>query len=45
MIILAIPLCLIYFSAGLFALLVDKRRNRNSDSDDGVTPIAKPEDI
>ena len=45
MIILAIPLCLIYFSAGLFALLVDKRRKKSSDSDSGVTPIAKPEEI
>jgi Sec-independent protein secretion pathway component TatC len=45
MIILAIPLCLIYFSAGLFALLVDKRRKKSSDSDAGVTPIAKPEEI
>jgi sec-independent protein translocase protein TatC len=45
MIILAIPLCSIYFSAGLFALLVDRRRKKSSDSDGGVTPIAKPEEI
>jgi Sec-independent protein secretion pathway component TatC len=45
MTLLAIPLCLIYFSAGLFALLVDKRRNKNSEVDTGVTPISKPEEI
>jgi sec-independent protein translocase protein TatC len=45
MIVLAIPLCLIYLSAGVFALLVDKRRHKNSNNDPGVTPIPKPEDI
>jgi sec-independent protein translocase protein TatC len=45
MTLLAIPLCLIYFAAGLFALLVDKRRNKNSEVDTGVTPISKPEEI
>jgi sec-independent protein translocase protein TatC len=45
MTLLAIPLCLIYFSAGLFALIVDRRRDKHSDGNLGVTPIPKPEDI
>lgn len=45
MTVLAIPLCLIYFSSGLFALLVDKRRVKRQESDPGVTPISKPDVI
>lgn len=45
MTVLAIPLCLIYFASGLFALLVDKRRSKGVDSDLGVTPISKPDVI
>jgi sec-independent protein translocase protein TatC len=45
MTLLAIPLCLIYFISGLFALLTDKRRNRSKDHSLGVSPIQKPEAI
>ena len=45
MTVLAIPLCLIYFSSGIFALLVDKRRSKSRESDPGVTPISKPDMI
>lgn len=45
MTLLAIPLCLIYFMSGLFALLNDKRRNRQIDSSLGAAPIQKPEPI
>jgi sec-independent protein translocase protein TatC len=45
MTLLAIPLCMIYFAAGLFALLVDRKRGKNDPIDPGVTPIPKPESI
>ena len=45
MTLLAIPLCLIYFLSGLFALLTDKRRNRSKDHSLDVSPIQKPEAI
>ena len=45
MTLLAIPLCLIYFISGLFALLTDKRRNRSKDHSLDVSPIQKPEAI
>ena len=45
MTLLAIPLCLIYFLSGMFALLVDRRRNRSDSIETNVTPIAPPEDI
>ena len=45
MTLLAIPLCLIYFSAGFFALLVDRRRNRNRTAVGGIQPIDSPKDI
>jgi sec-independent protein translocase protein TatC len=45
MTLLAIPLCLIYFLSGLFALLVDRRRDRSNSNESNVTPISPPEDI
>jgi sec-independent protein translocase protein TatC len=45
MTLLAIPLCMIYFATGLFALLVDRKRGKNDPIDPGVTPIPKPESI
>ena len=45
MTLLAIPLCLIYFLSGLFAILVDRRRNRSNSNELNVTPISPPEDI
>ena len=45
MTLLAIPLCLIYFGAGFFALIVDRKRRRNTSPDSGVTSIPNPEDI
>jgi sec-independent protein translocase protein TatC len=45
MTLLAIPLCLIYFLSGLFALLVDRRRNRSNSNELNVTPISPPENI
>lgn len=45
MTLLAIPLCLIYFISGLFALLTDKRRSQRSSKDTGVTPIEKPKAV
>jgi len=43
MIVLAIPLCILYFGSGIFALLIDKRRKRNSDDQIQSTDIEKPE--
>jgi len=45
MTLLAIPLCLLYFLSGLFALLVDRRRDRGSDAESRLTSIDKPEEI
>lgn len=45
MTLLAIPLCLIYFTSGVFALLTDKRRDRGKDHSLEVSPIEKPEAI
>jgi sec-independent protein translocase protein TatC len=45
MTLLAIPLCLLYFLSGLFALLVDKRRYRRIDAESRLTAIDKPEEI
>jgi sec-independent protein translocase protein TatC len=45
MTLLAIPLCLLYFLSGLFALLVDKRRYRRNDAESRLTAIDKPEEI
>lgn len=45
MTLLAIPLCLIYFLSGLFAILVDRRRNRSNSNELNVTPISLQEDI
>jgi len=45
MTLLAIPLILIYFLSGLFALVIDKRRSRNNANSITVTPIEKPEAI
>jgi len=42
---LAIPLCLLYFLSGLFALLVDRRRDRRSAAESRLTSIDKPEEI
>jgi len=45
MTLLAIPLCLLYFASGLFALLIDRRRNRKTDLGTSASPIDKPEEI
>jgi sec-independent protein translocase protein TatC len=45
MTLLAIPLCLIYFLSGLFALLMDKRKAKGQSMDIGATAIDKPENI
>jgi sec-independent protein translocase protein TatC len=46
MLLLAVPLCLLYFMAGGIALLVDKRRSRKaSKAFDGVTPIESAQEI
>jgi len=45
MTLLAIPLCLLYFLSGLFALLVDRRRDRGSAAESRLTSIDKPEEI
>jgi len=45
MTLLAIPLCLLYFLSGFFALLVDRRRDRGSDAESRLTSIDKPEEI
>ena len=45
MTLLAIPLCLLYFLSGLFALMVDKRRKKAGSTQIEATPISKPEEI
>ena len=45
MTLLAIPLCLLYFASGLFALIVDKRRNKNDTDNTGLSAIKEPEEI
>jgi sec-independent protein translocase protein TatC len=45
MTLLAIPLCLIYFTSGIFALLMDKRKSKTQSLDVGATNIDKPEKI
>ena len=46
MLLLAVPLCLLYFMAGGIALLVDKRRSKKaSKALDGVTPIESAQEI
>jgi sec-independent protein translocase protein TatC len=45
MTLLAIPLCLLYFASGLFALIVDKRRNKNDIDNTGLSVIKEPEEI
>jgi sec-independent protein translocase protein TatC len=45
MTLLAIPLCLLYFASGLFALLIDRRRNSKTEYGVDSSPIDKPEDI
>ena len=43
MILLAIPLCILYFASGVFAVLVDKRRKKNSSEQVGGSEIDRPE--
>jgi len=45
MTLLAIPLCLIYFLSGLFALIADRRKSKKSAINSDVSPIDKPESI
>ena len=45
MTLLAIPLCLLYFASGIFALLVDKRRNKKDIAKTGPSAINEPEEI
>jgi sec-independent protein translocase protein TatC len=45
MTLLAIPLCLLYFASGLFALLIDRRRNSKTEYGVDASPIDKPEEI
>jgi sec-independent protein translocase protein TatC len=45
MTLLAIPLCLIYFLSGLFALLTDKRKSKKAIDILEASPIDKPESI
>lgn len=46
MTILAIPICLLYFLSGAFAIVLDKRRNKKDLlSDDAASIIDKPEKI
>jgi len=45
MTLLAIPLCLIYFLSGLFALFADRRKSKKSEINSDVSPIDKPESI
>jgi sec-independent protein translocase protein TatC len=45
MTLLAIPLCLLYFASGLFALLIDRRRNSKTEYGIDSSPIDKPEEI
>lgn len=43
MILLAIPLCLLYFASGLFGLVIDRRRGKKTDLGIKASPIDKPE--
>lgn len=43
MILLAIPLCILYFASGVVAILVDKRRKKNSSEQIDSSNIDKPE--
>jgi len=46
MLLLALPLCLLYFMAGGIALLVDKRRDKKTTRKlDSVSPIESAEEI
>jgi sec-independent protein translocase protein TatC len=45
MTLLAIPLSLIYFLSGLFALFTDRRRSKKTDTSLEALPIDKPESI
>ena len=45
MTLLAIPLCILYFASGLFALIIDKRRDRKSSDGTSSSVIEKPEKI
>jgi sec-independent protein translocase protein TatC len=45
MTLLAIPLCLLYFASGIFALLVDKKRNKKGIDKTGLSAINEPEEI
>ena len=45
MTLLAIPLCLLYFASGVFALLVDKKRNKKDSNKTGLSAINEPEEI
>ena len=45
MTLLAIPLCLLYFASGIFALLVDKKRNKKDLNKAGLSAIDEPEEI
>ena len=46
MLLLAVPLCLLYFMAGGIALLVDKRRSKKaSKALDSVAPIESAQEI
>jgi sec-independent protein translocase protein TatC len=45
MTLLAIPLCLIYFFSGFFAVLIDRRRSKKLNSSFEPSPIDKPESI
>lgn len=46
MLLLALPLCILYFLAGGIALLVDKRRNKKVSKDvDAISPIDSADEI
>jgi sec-independent protein translocase protein TatC len=45
MTLLAIPMCLIYFISGLFAVFTDRKRSKKISTNIGPTPIDKPEEI
>lgn len=45
MILLAIPLCLLYFASGVFGLLIDRRRKKKIDPHFTSSVIDKPEKI
>ena len=45
MTLLAIPLCLLYFASGFFALLVDRKRDKKDTNKAELSAIDEPEDI